>query len=325
MIDERQLLQQLRQGPCTGQALADTLGVSRAAIWKRVQALRNAGLEISADRRTGYALVAPVDLLDAATIRGLLPRAVDAALPALDVRWSLDSTQAALLRRDVAAPLPAVLLAERQSAGRGRRGRAWVSPLAAHLYLSLAWRFDLPLARLAGLSLGVGMAVVDALRALRVAGVGLKWPNDLLAGGRKLGGIVIDVSGEVGGPVTAVIGIGVNVRMPSAAASAIDQPWCDLHGLADGRPPARNALAAAVIARVLQALPRFAEHGLADTIARWPGYDALAGQTVQIDDARATFDAEALGLADDGGLRVRTAHGERVLYSGEVSVRGVRR
>src|SRR3546814_7111861 len=100
------------------------------------------------------------------------------------------------------------------------------------------------------------MAVVDALRTLDVAGVALKWPNDFLAGGRKLGGIVIDVSGEVGGPVTAVIGIGINVRMPSAAASAIDQPWCDLTGLSEGMPPGRNALAAAVIAQVVPALSR---------------------------------------------------------------------
>lgn len=325
MIDERRLLHHLGQGPCSGQVLAAALGVSRAAIWKRIQALRSAGLEISADRRCGYALAAPLDLLDAAGIRRLLPRAVDAALPELEVCWSLDSTQAALLRRAADFRLPAVLLAECQSAGRGRRGRAWVSPLAAHLYLSLRWRFDLPLACLAGLSLAVGVAVVDALRALGVVGVALKWPNDVLVDGRKLGGIVVDVSGEVGGPVSAVIGIGINVRMPPAAAAAIDQPWCDLAGLLVDKPPTRNVLAAAVIAHVLQALPRFAEHGLPDIIARWPGYDALVGQSLRVDDARTVFVAKALGLAADGGLRVRTADGERVLYSGEVSVRGAGR
>lgn len=321
MIDDRQLLNRLAHGPCAGQALADTFAVSRAAIWKRVQALRAAGLPISADRRLGYALAAPLDLLDAAAIRGMLPRAVDTALPVLDVCWSLDSTQAALLRRDPAAPLPAVVLAERQSAGRGRRGRGWVSPLAAHLYLSLAWRFDLPLARLTGLSLGVGIAVVDALRGLGIEGVGLKWPNDLMAEGGKLGGILVDISGEVGGPVTAVIGIGINVRMPDGPAAAIDQPWCDLHRLSGGNPPSRNRLAAAVICESMQALPRFADHGLADIIARWPGYDALSGQVVWVDDGRKVFDAGVIGLANDGGLRVATVHGERVLYSGEVSVR----
>lgn len=325
MSDEKELLHHLQRGPCTGQMLANALGVSRAAVWKRVQALRAAGLEIRADRRSGYALAVGLELLDVASIRRALPGVVDAALPELAVCWSLDSTQAAMLRRDGAAPLPAVLLAERQSAGRGRRGRAWVSPLTAHLYLSLAWRFDLPLARLAGLSLAVGMAVVDALRGFGVTGVALKWPNDLLAGGRKLGGIVIDVSGEMSGPVTAIVGIGVNVCMPAGTAPAIEQPWCDLHGLTDGQAPERNVLAAAVIAQVLQALPRFAECGLPAIIARWPAYDALAGQAVRVDDARAVFDAEVLGLADDGGLRVRTAQGERVLYSAEVSVRGVAR
>ena len=322
MSDERRLLHHLGQGPCRGQVLAAALGLSRAAIWKRIQALRAAGLEIHADRRCGYALATPLDLLDAATIRRMLPRALDAALPALDVCWSLDSTQSELLRRVATCRLPAVLLAERQSAGRGRRGRPWVSPLAAHLYLSLGWRFDLPLARLAGLSLAIGVAVVDALRTLAVAGVGLKWPNDVLADGCKLAGIMVDVSGELGGPVTAVIGIGINVRMPAMAATAIDQPWCDLAGLLDGKPPPRNALAAAVIAQVLLALSRVAEHGLPDIIARWPGYDVLAGQALRVDDAGAVFAAQVLGLADDGGLRVRTAQGERVLYSGEVSVRG---
>jgi len=331
---ERDLLCTLAQGPQSGQALAQALGLSRAGVWKRVQALRAAGVPIGAERRHGYALTQPLDLLDAARIRAQLP----ATAPAPEVVWSIDSTQAELLRRGSAHALPAVLLAERQTHGRGRRGRVWQSPLAAHLYLSLALRIELPLARLAGLSLVVGMSLADSLRALGYPGVGLKWPNDLLVDGRKLGGVLVDVSGEIGGPVLAVIGIGINVHMPTAHAHGIDQPWCDLDGLAriahtppaaDGReqcglaaPLSRNALAARVIADLLTTLARFPSTGLTDVVARWRALDALHGQRIRVDDGRAPFDAQALGLAADGGLRVRTAQGERVLYAGEISVRG---
>lgn len=315
MNSERDFLCALGQAPQSGQVLARQLGLTRAGVWKRVQALRAAGVPIHADRRSGYALEQPLDLLDGAAIRARLP--TPAPLP--EVVWSIDSTQAELLRRGPAQASPSVLLAERQTHGRGRRGRSWQSPLAAHLYLSLALRFELPLARLAGLSLVVGVSLAESLRALGYAEVQLKWPNDLLVNGRKLGGVLVDVSGEVGGPLLAVIGIGINVHMPAAYAAQIDQPWCDLEGMARID---RNVLAARLIGDLLTTLACFPRVGLDEVLMRWSALDALHGKRIRIDDGRSPFEAQALGLAADGGLRVGTAQGERVLYAGEVSVRG---
>lgn len=317
MSGEREVLLSLARGPQSGQVLAQELGLTRAGVWKRVQALRAAGAAIDADRRHGYRLGQSLDLLDLAAIRTQLP----AAVPVPELVWSIDSTQAELLRRGSAQPLPAVLLAERQSRGRGRRGKVWQSPLAAHLYLSLALRFDLPLARLAGLSLAVGVSLADSLHALGYRGVQLKWPNDLQVQGRKLGGVLVDASGELGGPALVVIGVGINVHMPAAAAGQIDQPWCDLDNV--GPPASRNVVAARVIGDLLNNLARFPAIGLSEVVARWQALDALRGCAIRVDDGRAPFDAQALGIADDGGLRVRSASGERVLYAGEVSVRGL--
>lgn len=317
MNGERELLLHLAGGPQSGQALAQALDLTRAGVWKRIQSLRAAGAPISADRHTGYRLDRPLDLLDLEAIRAQLP----ATAPMPELVWSIDSTQAELLRRGSAQPVPAVLLAERQSHGRGRRGRAWQSPLAAHLYLSLALRFDLPLARLAGLSLAVGVSLADSLHAIGYRGVQLKWPNDLQVQGRKLGGVLVDASGELGGPVLVVVGVGINVHMPDSAAGQIDQPWCDLDSL--GLPVSRNAVAARVIGDLLINLARFPAIGLAEVVSRWRALDALYGCSIRVDDGRAPFDAQALGIADDGGLHVLGAGGERVLYAGEVSVRGV--
>jgi BirA family biotin operon repressor/biotin-[acetyl-CoA-carboxylase] ligase len=215
-------------------------------------------------------------------------------------------------------------LAERQTGGRGRRGRSWASPLAAHLYLSLARQFSGGLARLGGLSLVAGIAVVEALHELGLGDVCLKWPNDVVvrdhAGLRKLGGLLVEGGGEHAGPVRAVLGIGLNVRMPVATAAAIDQPWCDLAAL--GPAVSRNAIAATLLAHLLPALETFDREGLAPYLPRYAALDALAGQRVRLHLPGGECDATALGLADDGALRVRTDDGsERVLHSGEVSVR----
>lgn len=325
-MDDRALLQRLIEGPATGDALASAAGQTRAAVWKRIEALREAGMAIEAKPGRGYALSQPLDLLDAQAIAAAMHADARARLAALDVAWTIDSTNSELLRRPTPAQGAAVLLAERQTGGRGRRGRVWASPLAAHLYLSLSRSFGGGLARLGGLSLVAGIAAVEALQRLGYADVRLKWPNDLVvldgAGLRKLGGLLVEGGGEYAGPARAVIGLGLNVRMPAAAAAQIDQPWCDLATLAAPSALSRNEVATALLDSLLPALDEFDTAGLAPFIDRYAAFDALAGQAVTVHGAQAEHAGTAIGLADDGALRVRLADGEeRRFHAGEVSVR----
>jgi BirA family biotin operon repressor/biotin-[acetyl-CoA-carboxylase] ligase len=319
---ERQLLLRLAQGPVSGDLLAQETGLTRAAIWKRVQALREAGVAIVGSAGHGYVLDQPLDLLDADALRAALPAPVRGAIAALEVAWSLDSTNSELLRRDTPSTGCAVLLAERQTGGRGRRGRSWTSPLAAHVYLSVARRFGGGLARLGGLSLVAGVAVAEGLRALGLAQVGLKWPNDLVVEGRKLGGLLVEGGGEAGGPVRAVVGIGLNVRMPEQQGRAIDQPWLDL---AQALPQAvtRTAVAAAVLSQLLPALDLFDARGLAPFLPRWAALDVLSGKQVLVRLDGGDVSGIAEGIAEDGALRLRTAQGLRDFHAGEVSVRAL--
>lgn len=330
-MDERSLLARLIEGPVSGDALARESGQTRASIWKRVEALREAGVAIEARPGRGYALARPFDLLDSEAIAARLPAPVRARTAAVEVAWTIDSTNSELLRRPVAdgQGVATVLLAERQTGGRGRRGREWCSPLAAHLYLSLARGFGGGLARLGGLSLVAGIATVEALHALGFGMARLKWPNDIVVAGgdglRKLGGLLVEGGGEHAGPVRAVVGLGLNVHMPEAFAARIDQPWCDLDTLAAGgspQLPSRNELAAAVIERWVVALDEFDAVGLAPFLPRYAALDALAGCSVDVAGANQRVTGEVLGLADDGALRLRLAAGdERAFHAGEVSVR----
>lgn len=325
MEHERALLRRLQNGPVSGDALAQAEGLTRAAVWKRVQALRTAGIAIDAEHGRGYRLAQPLDLLDAAAIRAALPIPQQAQLASLDVEWTLDSTNSELLRRPIPERGCAVLLAERQTGGRGRRGRSWASPLAAHVYLSLARSFDGGLARLGGLSLAVGVAVCEALHALGATQVRLKWPNDLVveqAGVlHKLGGLLIEGGGEIAGNSRAVIGLGLNVGMSADTAKYIDQPWTDLHAQM-AQKPSRNAVIATVLAHVLPALDSFDRSGLTPFLSRFSALDALADRQIDIHGSAGSWRAQALGIAEDGALRVRAADGnERQVHAGDVSVR----
>lgn len=320
MTGERELLQRLIEGPVSGDVLARDAGLTRAAMWKRIQALREGGVRIGAQAGRGYALAEPVELLDAERIRAPLQAATVDALSSLDVAWSLDSTNSELLRRKAPERGVEVLLAEQQTGGRGRRGRQWASPIASNLYLSLSRQFSGGLARLGGLSLVVGVAVAEALRQAGYEAVGVKWPNDLLAQGRKLGGILVEGGGEHGGPVRAVIGIGVNVRMPAPVAMTIDQAWTDLAGLGDGAP-SRNALAAQLLDALLPALEQFDRDGLPPFLARYAALDVLAGRAITVHGPQGDEQGVADGIGDDGALRVRMDQGVRQVHAGEVSVR----
>lgn len=319
-MNERDLLQALAGGPNSGDALARRFGLTRAAVWKRIEALRGAGVPILAEAGRGYRLAHPVELLDAGAIRSGMGAASAAALAALDVAWSLDSTNAECLRIGAPATGTRVLFAERQTAGRGRRGRRWIGAPGGSLLVSLSRRFDGGLARLGGLSLAAGVAVAEALQALGLPAVGLKWPNDIVLDRRKLGGLLVEGSGEAAGSASAVVGLGLNLRMPAAAGVALDQPWTDLASHLAPLPP-RNAVAACLLDHLLPALEQFDDAGLAPFLPRYARFDALQGAQVVLHQADAQVEGTALGVADDGALRVSVAGAERHVHSGEVSVR----
>lgn len=319
-MDDRELLAKLGAGALSGDALARELGQTRAAIWKRIQGLRAAGVAIEGRAGDGYRLQQPLELLDRERILAQLDPAVAATVAGLEIGWTLGSTNSELLRRSAPLRGTEVLLAERQTGGRGRRGRQWASPLAANIYLSLSRAFAGGLSRMGGLSLVAGVAAGEALRALGIDGVGLKWPNDLLVDGRKLGGLLVEGGGEFAGPARAVIGLGLNVRMPAALASAIEQPWTDLDTLA-GAPVSRNTVVAVLLSHLLPALDQFEREGLAPFLSRYAALDVLAGRQVRVEEAGVLHEGLACGLAEDGALRVCIEGTERHFHAGEVSVR----
>jgi BirA family biotin operon repressor/biotin-[acetyl-CoA-carboxylase] ligase len=307
----------------SGEALAGELGVSRAAVWKHVRDLgADLGLDISAVRGRGYRLQRPIELLDRERIAARLAPGTAAALAQLLVLDTVDSTSSALAgRRPPRSGLGVACVAEQQTAGRGRRGRTWVSPFGANVYLSLLWQLELPATALAGLSLAVGVAIAEGLHSLGATGVALKWPNDVICGGRKLGGILVELSGEAEGPTRAVVGVGVNHRMPAADGVRIDQDWTDLASAIPNTLPSRCALVAVLLDRLVGALQRFGSAGLSPFLAAWDALDGLRGREVVVRVGDQPIAGIALGVAPSGALRLRTAEGERQFLAGEVSVR----
>lgn len=323
-MDPRLLLSALSsERAISGTELATRLGVTRAAIWKQIEILRELGIAIEAAAGAGYRLLWPIELLDAVAIRARMPRTQYDRLSELDIRWQIDSTNSELLRRAVDASLDRIVcLAETQSAGRGRRGRSWHSPLAGNLYCSVLRRFPHGMAGLSGLSLAVGVAVIRALADCGIDEVGLKWPNDVLARGKKLAGILVELGGEFLGPCHAVVGVGINLRL-HAADDAIDQPWIDLATLSDVTPPSRNRLAAQLIARLLEALDDFAAHGFAAFVDAYAQNDLLAGKPIRLNTPQGSQDGIAIGVDERGALRVRESDAIRSYDSVEVSVRSI--
>lgn len=315
------VLRLLASGPAiSGPELARQLGISRAAVWKTIEALRRGGLEIASEAH-GYRLARPLDLLDVARVRSELPAAFQRRVGSIENHWRLDSTSSEMARRTAELPDLSFVFADWQDAGRGRRGRQWLSPPARNLQFSCLKRFAGGYAALSGLSLAVGLAAARALEDCGVGGVALKWPNDLVHHDAKLGGILVELGGEFMGPCHAIIGIGINVDLPVAMRRSLDRPCADLAGLCEGAPPSRNELAMALIVRLADALDAFDASGFSACAIAWAERDALAGRRVRIDDPRGGFEGIAEGVDARGALQVRTAAGVRAIDSGEVTVR----
>lgn len=263
-----------------------------------------------------------LELLDRNRILAGLTAVARAGLSRLEVYPVIDSTNRWLLDKAREGwPSGAVCLAEQQQSGRGRQGRSWQSPFAAGLAGSLLWRFDGSPAALSGLSLATGIAVARALRDFGVADIGLKWPNDVLWGGRKLGGILLE-SGSTVDVFYVVAGVGLNVALPRSAATVIDQPWVDLREILGAERVSRNRLASLLISELIETFVRFQEGGFAERAAEWAGFDQVAGRRVRLKLPNATVTGIARGVDVTGALLLETADGRIGPYlGGEISLR----
>jgi BirA family biotin operon repressor/biotin-[acetyl-CoA-carboxylase] ligase len=307
----------------SGEDLATALGVTRSAIWKATRSLRELGTELDAVRNRGYRLTHPGEPLDAGKIRALLPRTTRDRLGRIEAAWSIASTNTELLAR----PFPRggtaeALLAEYQTAGKGRRGRAWVAPPGGAICLSVSWTFPAVSQDLGALGLVIGVCALRALRALGLEGVGLKWPNDLLHAGRKLGGILIELRAEASGPACVVVGLGLNVALGSdllerIAATGIEATDLRQAGLA----AARNSVVAALLAALIEGLVEFEHSALKSFLAEWRDADALRGRPVSVSGAEGTAKGLARGIDVHGALLLETPRGLQRFISGDVTVR----
>ncbi|MEO8460203.1 MAG: biotin--[acetyl-CoA-carboxylase] ligase [Dokdonella sp.] len=324
-VTQSEILSELASGATlSGSALAGRLGVTRTAVWKHIERLRAAGVSVQAQAGSGYRLAAPIDLLDHDAILAAMGAEHRRSLGELGVHWEIDSTNSELLRRASSDPRDRLAcIAERQSAGRGRHGRTWCAPLGGGLMLSLLKRFDMSMAALSGLSLAVGVAVVRAIVDSGIAGAGVKWPNDIVDGNRKLAGVLIELGGDALGPCFAVIGIGLNIRMSVEFSASIDQPCVDLATLAGAELPSRNIIAGRVLARLLEASDVFASDGFAAFAPEYVAVDALRGRPIRIVSASGERSGVACGIDARGALRVRGNADEFRVDSGEVSVRPI--
>jgi BirA family biotin operon repressor/biotin-[acetyl-CoA-carboxylase] ligase len=304
----------------SGTALARELGAAPAAIQTALRELEDLGLGLVRMRGRGYRLTEPYDCLDAAAVRAQLgPQARRFQLELLD---ACASTNTLLLERARGgAPAGQVIACELQSAGRGRRGNNWQSGLGGSLTFSLLWRFARGAAGLSGLSLAAGVAAARALASTGVADVQLKWPNDLLHAGRKLGGILIEVHSDGPDSTAAVIGIGLNVRLHPGLRDAIAQAVTDVASISN-EVPRRDCLLAATLAELAQVLDLFSGHGFAPLRQEWEARHAHQGKPVTLTSGDGKMvTGRAAGVAEDGALLVETARGEERFVSGELSLR----
>lgn len=298
----------------SGEDLGEMIGVSRAAISKHIKGIQEWGLDIYRVQGKGYKLAERLDMLDQQKLSAV---SHDASLELISI---IGSTNQHLLERTNTLKSGSVCVAEYQSAGRGRRGREWVSPFGANLYLSMYWRLDAGMAAAMGLSLVVGVAVVEALEDMGVEGVKLKWPNDLYHNDKKLAGILVELSGQSGGAAHIVIGLGLNLSM-DPKTSGIGQPWTSLKEVCGGKVPDRNHLAQTLINAWDKALVDYELKGMSNFVARWNRLDNFLGRNVKLIIGPREIEGIVQGIDEQGAVLLKTDNGIESYIGGEISLR----
>jgi BirA family biotin operon repressor/biotin-[acetyl-CoA-carboxylase] ligase len=324
MVADTELIRFLADGRFhSGEVLGRQLGISRAGVWKRLQRVTERfGLEIDAVKGRGYRLKRALDLFNEGEILQYLSPGDRRSMGQLYLHDTLDSTNSWLMKQGATGEVSgAVCLAEQQQAGRGRHGRQWVSPFARNIYFSILWRLDMAPMQVAGLSLAAAIGVLRVLHQMNCRQAGLKWPNDILWQGRKLAGLLLEVTGESSGPSQVVIGVGLNTSLGEEGAS-IDQPWVDLSSIPDVEGVSRNDIAARLISQMIQIKETYQQEGLSAFIDEWQRHDLMLGKTVEIRSASQCHYGEHLGIDASGAIRLQTESGPRLFHAGEVSLRG---
>jgi BirA family transcriptional regulator, biotin operon repressor / biotin---[acetyl-CoA-carboxylase] ligase len=310
----------------SGEAIAQHFKVTRTTVWNALQEAEALGVQVFSVRGRGYRLPEPIQLLERDAV--LEEVGEQRAWFKLELHEHLESTNSYLMKQAAqGAPHATCVAAALQTKGRGRRGRPWQAGLGASLTFSLLWRFQCGAASLSGLSLAVGVAMIRAMRSMGISQPLLKWPNDLVVQHQgqfhKLAGILIELQGDMEGPSAAVIGVGINLRLPESVKKQIDQPAIDVATLKQtGNDP--SALLGLMLRHLADALRTFEQGGFVALSDEWASYHAYQNQPVRLllPDGRET-QGVARGVADDGILLVETASGLQRFSSGEISLRGV--
>jgi len=297
----------------SGEQLGERLGMSRAAINKHIQTLRDWGVDVFTVPGKGYSLPEPIQLLSQDFISSQINQGQVAVLPVID------STNQYLLDRIGTLQSGDACVAEYQQAGRGRRGRKWFSPFGANLYLSMYWRLEQGPAAAFGLSLVIGIVMAEVLRDLGASQVRVKWPNDLYLQDRKLAGILVELTGKTGDAAQIVIGAGINLAMRKVESDVINQGWINLQEA--GIAIDRNTLAARLINELRAALELFEQEGLTPYLSRWEKLDNFINRPVKLIIGDKEIVGISRGIDTQGALLLEQNGATKAWMGGEISLR----
>ncbi|OKY26864.1 MULTISPECIES: bifunctional biotin--[acetyl-CoA-carboxylase] ligase/biotin operon repressor BirA [Thalassotalea] len=305
----------------SGESLGERFGISRAAVSKHIKGIGELGIDVFRVSGKGYRLAQPINMLDKRQILTHIDQAYSDTI--IDTNVLIDSTNSELMRR-IPSQLTRgqVCIAECQSAGRGRRGREWVSPFGSHVYMSMYWYLEQGMSAAMGLSMVTALAISDAIKSLYDIDVGLKWPNDIYLKGVKLAGILIELEGQALDPCHCVIGLGVNVDMPNNVTDKIDQQWTDLQSHVN-KIIDRNQLAACIISKLRNRIFQHERSGLVDMIEDWQARDQFINQPVKLITGVNETHGICRGINSQGALLLEVDNKIQPIYGGEVSLRGL--
>jgi len=306
----------------SGKLLAELLNVSMTAVWKQMKKLEQFGLGVQAVRGKGYRLSQPLQLLQAENIWPRISDEKRDGIENMEIFFETDSTNKHLMKRLQTEDIHRnIVLAEFQTAGKGRRGKQWVSPLASGICMSIGWHFDPRPEALTALSLAYGVIVVRAMKAMGYKSIKLKWPNDIVHNDRKLGGILIESRAETAGPCDVVIGMGLNIDLSKRVIGSIDQATVTDLATISSNQATRNTIAGTLIEESLSGIEEVSNNGYSAFIDEWRSHDSLYGKQVNLILPNSSYIGKAKGVNNNGMLTMLINGKTKLFASGETTLR----